>query len=37
MFNAKIPIAKGQTLKGTGIISGTKIVDFLSGAGGQVN
>lgn len=30
-------IAQGQTLKGTGIIAGTKIVQFLTGAGGQVN
>jgi len=30
-------VAQGQTLKGTGIIPGTKIVEFLTGAGGQVN
>ena len=30
-------IAQGQTLKGTGITSGTKIVEFLTGAGGNVN
>jgi len=30
-------IAQGQTLKGTGIIAGTKIVQFLTGSGGQVN
>ena len=30
-------VAQGQTLKGTGIIAGTKIVEFLTGAGGQVN
>ena len=30
-------VAQGQTLKGTGILSGTKIVQFISGAGGQVN
>ena len=30
-------VAQGQTLKGTGIIPGTKIVQFLTGAGGQVN
>jgi len=30
-------IAQGQTLKGTGIIPGTKIVQFLTGAGGNVN
>jgi hypothetical protein len=30
-------VAQGQTLKGTGITAGTKIVDFLTGAGGNVN
>ena len=30
-------IAQGQTLKGTNIVSGTKIVEFLTGAGGNVN
>jgi hypothetical protein len=30
-------VAQGQTLKGTGILPGTKIVQFISGAGGQVN
>ena len=30
-------VAQGQTLSGTGITSGTKIVDFLTGAGGNVN
>jgi hypothetical protein len=30
-------IAQGQTLSGTGIIAGTKIVQFLTGAGGNVN
>jgi hypothetical protein len=30
-------VAQGQTLKGTGITSGTKIVDFLTGAGGNIN
>lgn len=30
-------IAQGQTLKGAGILPGTKIVQFLTGAGGQVN
>jgi hypothetical protein len=30
-------IAQGQTLSGTGIQSGTKIVQFLTGSGGQVN
>lgn len=30
-------IATGMTLSGTGIIAGTKIVSFLSGAGGNVN
>jgi hypothetical protein len=30
-------IAQGQTLKGTGILPGTRIVQFISGAGGQVN
>ena len=30
-------VAQGQTLKGTGILPGTKIVEFLTGAGGQVN
>jgi hypothetical protein len=30
-------VAQGQTLKGTGIIPGTKIVQFLTGAGGNVN
>jgi hypothetical protein len=30
-------VAQGQTLKGTGISSGTKIVDFLTGAGGNIN
>ena len=30
-------IAQGQTLKGTGITAGTKIVQFLTGAGGNVN
>ena len=30
-------VAQGQTLKGTGITTGTKIVDFLTGAGGNVN
>jgi hypothetical protein len=30
-------VAQGQTLKGTGIATGTKIVDFLTGAGGNIN
>jgi hypothetical protein len=30
-------VAQGQTLSGSGITSGTKIVDFLTGAGGNVN
>jgi hypothetical protein len=30
-------VAQGQTLSGTGIIAGTKIVQFITGAGGQVN
>ena len=30
-------IAQGQTLKGTGIIPGTRITQFLTGAGGNVN
>ena len=30
-------IAQGQTLSGTGILPGTQIVQFLTGAGGQVN
>jgi hypothetical protein len=30
-------VAQGQTLKGTGITTGTKIVDFLTGAGGNIN
>ena len=30
-------VAQGQTLKGTGITAGTKIVEFLTGAGGNVN
>jgi len=30
-------VAQGQTLTGTGILPGTKIVEFLTGAGGQVN
>ena len=30
-------IAQGQTLSGSGIIAGTKIVQFLTGAGGNVN
>ncbi len=30
-------VAQGQTLKGTGILAGTKIVQFLTGAGGNVN
>ena len=30
-------VAQGQTLKGTGILPGTKIVQFLTGAGGNVN
>ena len=30
-------VALGQTLKGSGITSGTKIVQFLTGAGGNVN
>ena len=30
-------VAQGQTLKGAGIPSGTKIVQFLTGAGGNVN
>jgi len=30
-------IAQGQTLSGTGIVPGTKIVQFLTGAGGNVN
>lgn len=30
-------VAQGQTLSGTGIASGTKIVQFLTGAGGNVN
>lgn len=30
-------VAQGQTLSGSGITAGTKIVDFLTGAGGNVN
>ena len=30
-------IAQGQTLSGTGIVPGTKITQFLTGAGGNVN
>jgi hypothetical protein len=30
-------VAQGQTLSGTGIAPGTKIVEFITGAGGQVN
>jgi len=30
-------VAQGQTLSGTGITPGTKIVEFITGAGGQVN
>ena len=30
-------IAQGQTLSGTNILPGTRIVEFISGAGGQVN
>ena len=30
-------VAQGQTLSGTGIVAGTKIVEFITGAGGQVN
>jgi len=30
-------VAQGQTLKGTGIVAGTKIVQFLTGSGGNVN
>ena len=30
-------IAQGQTLSGTGIVAGTKITQFLTGAGGNVN
>ena len=30
-------VAQGQTLSGTGILPGTKIVEFITGAGGQVN
>jgi hypothetical protein len=30
-------IAQGQTLSGTNILPGTRIVQFISGAGGQVN
>jgi hypothetical protein len=30
-------VAQGQTLKGAGILLGTKIVQFLTGAGGNVN
>lgn len=30
-------VAQGQTLSGTGIAAGTKIVEFITGAGGQVN
>jgi hypothetical protein len=30
-------VAQGQTLSGTGIASGTKITQFLTGAGGNVN
>ena len=30
-------IAQGQTLSGTGILPGTRITQFISGAGGQVN
>jgi len=30
-------VAQGQTLKGTGITAGTKIVEFLTGSGGNVN
>jgi len=30
-------IAQGQTLSGTGITAGTKIIQFLTGAGGNVN
>ena len=30
-------VAQGQTLSGTGIVAGTKITQFLTGAGGNVN
>jgi hypothetical protein len=30
-------VAQGQTLSGSGITAGTKIVDFLTGAGGNIN
>jgi len=30
-------VAQGQTLKGTGIAAGTKITQFLTGAGGNIN
>jgi len=30
-------VAQGQTLSGSGITTGTKIVDFITGAGGNVN
>lgn len=30
-------VAQGQTLSGTGITPGTKILEFITGAGGQVN
>ena len=30
-------VAQGQTLSGTGILAGTKITQFLTGAGGNVN
>lgn len=30
-------VAQGQTLKGTGIVPGTKIVQFLTGSGGNIN
>jgi hypothetical protein len=30
-------VAQGQTLSGTGITSGTRIVDFITGAGGNIN
>lgn len=30
-------VAQGQTLSGSGIIAGTKIVQFLTGAGGNIN
>jgi hypothetical protein len=30
-------VAQGQTLSGTGILAGTKIVQFLTGSGGNVN